>query len=75
MRSNVYLFFDGRCEEAMRFYQQVLGGEMQAMMPHEGSPAAGEVPADLRCQLVYRNGSGLSRTALEFVESRLQAGL
>ncbi|MEQ8786023.1 MAG: ABC transporter permease subunit/CPBP intramembrane protease [Pirellulaceae bacterium] len=42
----------------------------------EDSPAGqqgGEVPAEIRCVLVYRSGSALSRTALEYVESRLQA--
>ncbi len=36
---NTYLFFNGHCEEALKFYQQVLGGEITAMMPHRGSPA------------------------------------
>jgi PhnB protein len=33
-----YLFFDGNCAEAMRFYHRVLGGEMQKMMTYAESP-------------------------------------
>ena len=33
-----YLFFDGNCAEAMRFYQQTLGGKVEAMMSYADSP-------------------------------------
>jgi PhnB protein len=33
-----YLFFNGTCAEAMRFYQRTLGGEIQAMMTYAQSP-------------------------------------
>ena len=33
-----YLFFDGHCAEAMRFYQRVLGGDLQKMMTYAESP-------------------------------------
>jgi ABC-2 type transport system permease protein/sodium transport system permease protein len=34
---------------------------------------AAQVPVDLRCVLAYRSGSAMSRTALDYVESRLEA--
>jgi PhnB protein len=40
MQLNPYLNFDGRCEEAFKFYAQALGGKIEAMIPHEGTPAA-----------------------------------
>lgn len=46
MQLNPYLFFDGNCEEAFQFYAQVLGGKINAMLPHEGTPAANGVPAE-----------------------------
>ena len=46
MKLNCYLLFDGNCEEAFNFYQKTLGGEIKAMMKHEGSPAAKGVPAE-----------------------------
>lgn len=33
-----YLFFDGRCEEAIGFYKQALGAEVEAMMRFKESP-------------------------------------
>ena len=37
-----YLFFDGRCEEALEFYRSALGAEVTALMRYKDSPA----PAD-----------------------------
>lgn len=34
-----YLFFDGNCAEAMRFYERVTGGKIAAMMKYSDSPA------------------------------------
>lgn len=34
---NAYLFFDGNCREAMTFYQETLGGELQ-VMPFSAAP-------------------------------------
>ena len=42
---DTYLLFDGQCEEAFKFYAQVLGGKIEGMMTFEGSPAAAQVPA------------------------------
>jgi PhnB protein len=33
-----YLFFDGRCEEAIEFYKKVLGGEVLMLMRFRESP-------------------------------------
>ena len=33
-----YLFFNGRCEEAIAFYRQALGAELQIMMRFKESP-------------------------------------
>jgi len=46
MRANPYLTSDGTCEEAFGTYAKVLGGEIVAMMPFEGSPAEAGAPAD-----------------------------
>ncbi len=44
MQLTPYLNFDGQCAEAFRFYEHVLGGTIEMMMTHGGSPIAGEVP-------------------------------
>lgn len=38
-----YLFFNGNCAEAMRFYQQTFGGELE-VIPAAGTPGVEELP-------------------------------
>jgi PhnB protein len=33
-----YLFFDGRCEEAITFYVQALGAEVEMLMRYKEAP-------------------------------------
>jgi PhnB protein len=43
-----YLFFDGRCEEAIEFYKRALGAEVTALMRNKESPEpppSGAMPA------------------------------
>jgi PhnB protein len=53
MQVNPYLFFNGQCEEAFKFYEKLLGGEILAMMPHEGTPAENSVPAEWRKKIIH----------------------
>lgn len=53
MQLNPYLFFDGKCEAAFKFYEQTLGAKIEAMMPYEGSPAAEQVPAEARKRILH----------------------
>lgn len=38
MQVQPYLFFDGRCEEALEFYRQTLGAEVTALMRFKDNP-------------------------------------
>ncbi len=38
MQVQSYLFFDGRCEEAVAFYQKALGAKLEFMMRYKDSP-------------------------------------
>jgi PhnB protein len=38
MQVQIYLFFDGRCEEAIEFYKQALGAEVEMLMRFKDSP-------------------------------------
>ena len=38
MHVQPYLFFDGRCEEAIGFYQKALGAQVQMLMRFKDSP-------------------------------------
>ena len=46
MQINAYLLFNGQCEEAFKFYEKALGGKIDAMMPHAGTPAEQGVSAE-----------------------------
>jgi PhnB protein len=43
MQAQPYLFFDGRCEEAVEFYRKALGAEVTAMMRFKESPDPGMI--------------------------------
>ena len=53
MQLNPYLLFNGDCEAAFELYVKVLGGKIEAMMTHEGTPAAGQVPAEWRKKILH----------------------
>jgi len=42
-----YLNFAGRCAEAFRFYESILGGKLE-MMTHGETPMADQVPPEMR---------------------------
>jgi PhnB protein len=53
MQLNPYLSFNGRCEEAFKFYQQILGGNIQTMMTWGESPMADQVPSEWRDKIIH----------------------
>src|SRR5262245_30018937 len=53
MRLNPYLTFSGDCEAAFKFYAQCLGGKIEAMIPHAGTPAAEHVPAEWQSKIMH----------------------
>ncbi|HEV2131294.1 MAG TPA: VOC family protein [Longimicrobiaceae bacterium] len=53
MRIDPYLNFDGDCAEAFRFYEQLLGGEIDTMMTHGESPIANEVPPEWHPRILH----------------------
>ena len=53
MQLNPYLTFKGQCEAAFKFYEKVLGGKIEAMIPHEGTPAAEHVPSEWRNKIMH----------------------
>jgi PhnB protein len=44
MHVHPYLFFEGRCEEAVEFYRGALGAEVVMLMRFKDSPEQGMVP-------------------------------
>ena len=53
MQLNPYLFFNGQCEVAFKFYAQLLGGKIDGMLTHAGTPAEQQVPAEWRDKIMH----------------------
>ena len=53
MQTSTYLFLDGTCEEAFTRYQQILGGQITAMIRHAGTPAAEHVPPEWHDKIMH----------------------
>lgn len=53
MQLNPYLTFGGQCEAAFKFYERCLGGKIEAMMTHEGTPMAAHVPEAWRNKIMH----------------------
>lgn len=53
MELSPYLTFNGDCEAAFKLYEKVLRGKIQAMMPHEGTPAVEQVPPEWRKKILH----------------------
>jgi PhnB protein len=56
-----YLFFEGRCEEALAFYREALGAEVNALMrykesPDQPPPEMGPIPGDKVMHVSFRIG-------------------
>jgi PhnB protein len=46
MQVQPYLFFEGRCQEAIDFYRQALGAEVQMVMRYKDSPVQTSQPPE-----------------------------
>jgi PhnB protein len=53
MQVNPYLFFNGNCEEALKFYEKALGGKIEGMMTHGASPAAQHVGPEWQNKIIH----------------------
>jgi PhnB protein len=53
MQFTPYLNFNGDCEEAFKLYERVLGGKIEAMITHGGSPIAKEVPSTWHNRIMH----------------------
>lgn len=53
MQLNTYLFFNGDCEAAFKFYAECLGGKIETMIKHAGTPAEEHVPAEWHDKIMH----------------------
>ena len=50
MQTQIYLFFDGRTDEALDFYKKTLGIEVEMLMRFKDAPGDPNAPADPNCR-------------------------
>ena len=62
---NAYLNFNGKCREAMTFYQQCLGGELLMQKIGE-SPMAARMPSEMGAKILH---SSLTKNSLVLMAS------
>ena len=55
MQLNTYLFFDGECKDAFKFYEQCLGGKIDGMMTYGDAPMSEEIPSEQRDRIMHAN--------------------
>jgi PhnB protein len=50
---NTYLSFDGNCEAAFRYYQDVLKAELESFIPFRDSPVGKDVPKNWQDKVMH----------------------
>src|SRR5882724_5312446 len=53
MQLNPYLFFDGNCAAAFKFYEKCLNGKIAGMMTHAESPMKDQTPPESRDRIMH----------------------
>jgi len=72
---NAYLNFNGKCREAMSFYQQCLGGEL-VMQKISESPMAARVPSEMGAKILHSSltKDSIVLMASDMMENNLKSG-
>ncbi|KJC58131.1 3-demethylubiquinone-9 3-methyltransferase [Bradyrhizobium sp. LTSPM299] len=53
MQVNPYLYFDGNCEAALKFYQKVLGAKIEASFPFGEGPPEMPMPPEWKDKIMH----------------------
>jgi PhnB protein len=72
MRIQPYLFFDGRCEEALDFYKSALGAKVEMMMRFKESPEPPPNPAPGDADKVMHSSFRIGDTTVMASDGRCQ---
>jgi PhnB protein len=73
MQVQPYLFFEGRCEEALTFYREHLGAQTIMMMRFKENPDAGKAETASGCSLPPGAEEKIMHVAFTIGESMLMA--
>jgi PhnB protein len=53
MRTDIYVNYNGTCEEAFRFYEQHLGGKVTLVSTHAESPQSARLPEEWGAKVLH----------------------
>jgi PhnB protein len=53
MQVNPYLYYDGNCEAAFKFYEKMLGAKIEMMMTHESAPESMPTPPEWKKKIMH----------------------
>jgi PhnB protein len=73
MQVQPYLFFEGRCEEALTFYRERLGAQVIMLMRFKENPEAGKAETASGCSLPPGTDEKIMHTAFTIGDSMLMA--
>ena len=73
MQVQPYLFFDGRCEEALDFYQAALGAEITMLMRYKDAPPPLEPSAQQGCGPGQMDPEKIMHANLEIGQTQIMA--
>lgn len=73
MQVQPYLFFDGRCEEALDFYQAALGAEITMLMRYKDAPPPPESSAQQGCGPGQMDPEKIMHANIQIGETQIMA--
>ena len=53
MQVNPYLFYNGNCEAAFKFYEKVLGAKIEVMLRNEEAPESMPTPPERKKKIMH----------------------
>jgi PhnB protein len=53
MQVSPYLFYNGNCEAAFKFYEKVLGGKIEMMLTHDAAPESMPTPPEWKKKIMH----------------------
>jgi PhnB protein len=72
MQTQIYLFFDGRTDEALEFYKKTLGVEVEMLMRFKDAPADPNAPKDPNC-VAPANMNAVMHSCFKLGDQRVMA--
>src|SRR5438309_9048818 len=57
MQVNPYLYYNGNCEAALKFYEKALGAKIEMMLTHESAPPEMPTPPEWKKKIMHARAS------------------